>query len=796
MQLVVHAPFGARINRAWGLALRKRFCVRFDFELQAAASDDAILLSLGPQHSFPLEDDVRARQARNAAGVAASRRCSSHARSSPSRWRWNATRALAVPRASARQARAAAASSACGRTTCWPPSSRRPVGCQENLTGPIELPDHPLIRQTMHDCLHEAMDIDGLVRRARHASRRGEIRFHARDTTEPSPMAHEILNGKPYTYLDDAPLEERRTRAVTLRRSLPESARELGALDPDAIERVVDEARPQPRDAEEVHDALLSLVAVRAAGRAGVARLVRRARRDSAAPRIVETADGERLWFAAENLPLIETLYPDAAHRAARSRCPPRPRPRSRRGRRAASAMRPRPHGGPRPDRPSPSSRDRTGLDRGRRRLRASPSSRARAARPARPLPRAAPTTRSAATAASSPASTATRSTACAREIEPVSAQDYMRFLLRWQHLAPGTQLEGKRGVREAIAQLQGFETPAVAWERDILPARVADYRGSWLDELCLAGEVAWARLAAAQERRQRRSSPSADSATPISLARRADLAAGSSPASAAATASRGARAPAPAAEILDLLQSRGALFFDEIVARARAASPPTSSAACGSSSPAASSPPTASRAALAHGVGEAAAASAARSARSSSARLAVSGIPSGRWSLLPDLTHRRTTSADGAATLTSKSWPRPGPSSSSSATASSSATSSARENFTVPWRDILRALRRLEARGLVRGGRFVSGFYGEQYARPEAVDALRGVRRTEKKGERVRVSAVDPLNLVGIITPGPKVASGHTRSVLYRDGIPLSTEETAEAESEARRLVTRPLGF
>src|SRR5690606_3245180 len=258
MQLVVHAPFGQRINRAWGLALRKRFCVAFDFELQAAASDNAILLSAGPQHSWPLEDAFAWVKPHNVEESVHS--SVFYIPMFPTRWRWNATRALAVPRM---------------RGGKWvPPFVQRmraddlmaavfpeQVGCQEHMTEPLALPDHPLMQQTMRDCLFEAMDVENL----RHVLERveaGEIRYHAKDTVEPSPMAHEIITGKPYTYLDDAPIEERRTRAITLRRGLPENARDLAALDADAIAAVADEAWPQPRSAEEVHDILLGVVAI------------------------------------------------------------------------------------------------------------------------------------------------------------------------------------------------------------------------------------------------------------------------------------------------------------------------------------------------------------------------------------------------------------------------------------------------------------------------------------------------------------------------------------------------------
>ena len=256
MQLVVHAPFGARVNRAWGLALRKQFCTTFDFELQAAANDDAILLSAGPQHSWPLAEAFSWVNPRNAPTLV--EKSIFYIPLFPTRWRWNASRALAIPRQRN------------GKRV--PPFLQRmrgddlmaavfpaQVGCQEHLDVPLTLPDHPLMRQTRDDCLYEAMDVRGLQDVLTRIED-GGIRLHAVDTVEPSPMAHEIVSGRPYTYLDDAPIEERRTRAVTLRRTLPDSARDLAALSPDAIARVREEAWPAPRDAEEAHDALLGLI--------------------------------------------------------------------------------------------------------------------------------------------------------------------------------------------------------------------------------------------------------------------------------------------------------------------------------------------------------------------------------------------------------------------------------------------------------------------------------------------------------------------------------------------------------
>ena len=492
--LVVHAPFGARINRAWGLALRKRFCARFDFELQAAAADDAIVLSLGPAQSFPLEEAfgyLRSHTARESLQQAIL-----YSPQFGTRWRWNATRALAVERQR-------------GSRKVPPPIQRMraddllaavfpaQVGCQENAGGPLDIPDHPLIAQTLHDCLYEAMDLDGLLAILEKIEG-GKIRLHARDTTEPSPMAHEVLNAKPYAFLDDAPLEERRTRAVMLRHSLPTDARDLAALDPDAIRRVREEAWPAPRDVEECHDALLGLVAVRdtlvadwapwletlvAGGRAAAA-----------------VAAHARLWFAAENLPLVQQLYPEA--RAEPAVALPVGAAASVEDRDDARRRLLRGHTEAR----GPvtvamlvesSALSEEDIQRGLAQiealghvLRGRFTTTGAPGHPLSPVLSGDGNGHRGTLAAIGPAPieefcdrrllarihryTLDR---LRKEIDPVSAQDFMRFLLRWQHIAPGTRLEGRAGVREAIRQLQGFEAPAVSWERDLLPARVAGLR-------------------------------------------------------------------------------------------------------------------------------------------------------------------------------------------------------------------------------------------------------------------------------------------------------------------------------
>ena len=771
MQLVVHAPFGARMNRAWGLTLRKRFCVRFDFELQAAASDDSIVLSLGPQHSFPLEESFDYVTSRNA--EESLRQAVLFAPVFPIRWRWDAGRALAVPRFQ-------------GARKVPPPIQRMRaddllaavfpahVGCQENVGGPLILPDHPLIRQTVDDCLREANDIDGLITVLERIEA-GEVRLHARDTLEPSPMAHEIIAGKPYTYLDDAPLEERRTRAVTLRRALPENARELGNLDADAIDRVREEAWPDPRDAEEVHETLLSLVAMPATDATAWQPWLEQLMADGRAGSATLSEDSHSLIFAAENLLLVQVLYasasinlsaqpPDAALQRIEDRDDARTRL-LRGWSEAIGPIQPQVLGA----RLGLSAED---LDRGLRLLEAggfvlrgrfSPGVSEDEYCYRRLLSRIHRYTLD----------------RMRREIDPASAQDFMRFLLRWQHLTPNSKLEGKAGVRQAVARLQGYEAAGSGWEPELLAARVKDYRPSWLDELCLAGEIAWARLTPRKTAANGKGSGGAESdgasaatasrVTPVSLTLRSAL-----PMLLAGVRGEDCLAsPAPkagaAAEIHELLSNRGALFFDEVVSGTRRLR---------------SDVERGMRELIARGLVTADGFQGLRQLfgrrtpagrrRSQGSSFGVAGGlqnagPSGRWSLLQSPQPQEADRDDFLEGIAGVLLQRYGvifrdlyP----------------RESISLPWRDLLRALRRLEARGLVRGGRFVSGFAGEQYALPEAVDALRTVRRTEKSEERLWVSGLDPANLAGIVVAGAKVPAVPGKGILYIDGLP---EEPAE---------------
>ncbi|MGH3163450.1 MAG: Lhr family ATP-dependent helicase, partial [Streptosporangiaceae bacterium] len=544
MQLVGHAPFGARVNRAFGLALRKRFCVTFDFELQAAASDNAILLSLGPQHSFPLEQVPKFLASKTVEQVV--RQAVLTAPLFQARWRWNLNTSLTILRMRG------------GRKN--PPAIQRmeaddlmaavfPVlaACQENVApGPMEIPDHPLVRQTLEDCLHEAMDIDGL-RELVAGIEAGRIAVITRDTTEPSVLAHEILNGPPFTYLDDeTEAGNRRSRQVTVPRGLPVEARDLARLDPDAIEKVREQIRPQPRDADELHDLLMTLYLMRPQPEwAGWFSEL------AAAGRAAELPAG--LWCATERVPLLADLYPAARTFAAA----PLPRVKPMDAETVAAEML-RGHldvSGPVTAEELARATSLGVADVNFALIRLENEGFALRGRFTDPDGAEQWCARRVLTRIHAYTRQRKR-----REVEPVTARDFIRFLLRWQHVTADTRREGSRGMLAVVEQLQGFELAAGAWEKAVFPARVTGYRREWLDEVCLDGGVAWGRLSVrgeADEPSRRAGAPSR--ATPVTLTIRDDL-------PWLLRAARGEHRPAEpgpgsTSDVLDALRQRGALF-------------------------------------------------------------------------------------------------------------------------------------------------------------------------------------------------------------------------------------------
>ena len=755
MQLVLHAPFGSRVNRAWGLALRKRFCRSFNFELQAAATEDAIVLSLGPQHSFPLEDVFQYLKPETAEHLLV--QAMLDAPMFGSRWRWNATRALAVLRARG------------GRKVPTPLQRMEAedliaavfpdqLACPENLVGDREIPDHPLVNQTIADCLLEAMDFPGL-KRVLEEMAAGRFTLVARDTTEPSPLSHEVINAKPYAFLDDAPLEERRTQAVITRRGLDvKTAEEFGKLDQAAIDRVKEEAWPDVGSADELHDALLVMGAIPNAEGG-----TRNAERQEYFEELVRAGRAgtllhePRLWIAAERLPMLRAAFPEAP-------CEP-----------ALAA----------PDRERAKVWTREDalreLVRGQLEV-VGPTTAAELAR-ALGVPvsdvdfalgalehegfvlrgRFTPHVAELEWCERRLLARIHRYTLdrLRREIEPVSAADFMRFLCRWQRAAPEARAEGPEGLAAVLELLDGYEVPAGAWESDVLPARLGEYDPLWLDGLCLSGEIAWGRLSPAGPSNGHKSGPIRT--TPIALFRRERgavwQALTAQPDPAALPLSHSGRA------VLDVLDDRGASFFGDLVNATGLL-----------------------RTEVEKGLGELVAWGLVTS--DSFAGLRALLVPSDRRRPIRGFRRRGRIAPFGVETAGRWSRVRPGSPLPEDQIAVAIAWQLlrrygvvfrrlvARETLLAPWRDILRVYRRLEARGEIRGGRFVGGFSGEQYALAEAVGLLRAVRREEAKGELVTVSGADPLNLVGIITPGDVVTGLATNRVLYRDGIPVAVKQ------------------
>ncbi len=803
MQLVLHAPLGARVNRAWGLALRKRFCRSFNVELQAAATDNGLVISLAEQHSFPLEVVFRFLHPETVEPVLTQAMLPSPMFGA--RWRWNASRALAILRFS-------------GGKKVPPPILRMrsddllaavfpdQVACAENLSGEILIPHHPLVDETIRDCLHEAMDIDGL-RDLIAGIEDGTVGTHAIDTAEPSPLGHEILNANPYAFLDDAPLEERRARAVQLRRTLGNDGGEIGALDEAAIREVANEAWPVVRDAEELHDALVTLVLVppHEAWQEWFAQLAKTNRATCLDvvrqfPARLQDGAGEmvRFWVATERSETARLAHPEGAFA---------PEP-------------------PDIDQPVPDSATAavTEVLRGWLDSVGPTTAGALAATLALPEDRITASLthlegegqvlRGCFTAAGRVAGAETewcnrrvlarihRLTLgrLRREIEPVSSADLVRFLARWQRLAEGTRLHGASGLLQVIQQLQGCEVSAAAWERDVLAERMANYDPEMLDQLCLSGEVMWGRLSphpAFEPRnggepgepvngRTRRVRPTR--VAPVALFLREDLdwlvppgrtlqaTDPPDPSAAAGDAARGGFPVLshPAQAVLDALRRRGASFLRELVHETgRLASEVEDGlwelVAAGL--------------VTADGFDNLRALTNPKRRRGEGRfRAARPRHAAGRWALLAPGGTGRQGGAEGRANRETAVPDRTAERERERADAFARQLLLRwgvvfrdlvrRETLMPPWRDLLASLRRMEARGEIRGGRFVAGFVGEQFARPDAVELLRIVRRDGGRidqGRAIRVSAADPMNLAGIVTPGARVSalSGETVELL-----------------------------
>ncbi len=780
-QLVIHSPYGSRINRAWGLALRKRFCRTFNFELQAAATEDAIILSLSTSHSFPLAEVWRYLHSASAEQVLI--QALLDAPLFGVRWRWIATTALALPRMAGGRKVAPQLQRMKSDdllATVFPDQ----VACLENIVGEREIPDHPLVRQTLADCLHEAMDSEGWLALLRRMEG-GQVELLARDLPAPSPLAMEILGARPYAFLDDAPLEERRTQAVLARRwSDPESADDLGALDPEAIAAVREEAWPEARSADELHEALTALGCIAEAEAAAqlqwsewLAELARGGRATR-----MQVAHDRVLWLPLERLMLLRAVYPQAPFQ---------------------------------PHLQAPGGYDQSIEEEAALveliRARLSGFGPLPVALIARPLALPASAVAAALVRLESQgyvmrgrfSAGAVEEEWCERhllarihrytvkrlrrEIEPVERVDFMRFLADWQHLSATTRMQGREALATVVEQLEGFQAAAAAWEADLLPARLKDYSGTWLDELCRSGRIVWTRLAG-----RLRASGGPVRGTPIVLLPRRQLPTWYALASDAPAPELSSRAQ----RVLECLNAQGALFFDELQHDAHLL-----------------------RSELEDALGElvavglvnadsfaglrallAPASKRSRTARRSRGGAFIGGMDdAGRWALVRKSgageEEARTPAFDAEAlehiarVLLRRygvvCWRL-----------------LAREaDWLPPWRDLLRVYHRLEARGEIRGGRFVEAVAGEQFALPEALGLLREVRKRPLAGEMLAVSAVDPFNQLGTLLPGARVPALAANRILFRDGLPVAVlaagkpqwlvELDEDAQREARRLLT-----
>jgi len=775
MQLILHAPFGGRINKAWGLALRKRFCRGFNFELQAAATDNGINIALAEQHSFPLADvfqfltEHTAKELLEQASLA-----------SPifkTRWRWAAGRSLQLLRFS--------------KGKRIPPQIQRTrsedllasvfpqaAACFENIEGDIQIPEHPLVDEVMKDVLQEAMDLEGLIDVLR-GIRDGTIQCLAVDTPVPSQFAHELLNANPYAFLDEAGLEERRARAVSLSRTLPASVlEEAGRLDQNAIDEIRRECWPDIRDEHELHDLLHSMIALpvsffieRPEARHWLVlfdRLLSKSR--------AQTVDreGARWWASAERSSHLAALWGQASDLVS-----------------SEQALKLCVQGWVQILGPTTANAfaDLLGLQ-------ASDVFHAFLAMEMQGLlmrgifeghkttddheiewcerrilqrihRRTLHTLR--------------------KQIEPVSPSVYMRWLLQWQHLAPQAQLSGEEGVLEALHQLEGFEAPAIEWERTLLPARVANYDPRWLDSLCLSGAVGWGRISPhpawsnAEGSGPRRVIPT--NAAPITFYIResADWLPHALARERVEETRLNEALSAEALHVRTLLQQRGACFANDIQRILNFSKQQTQHALWELAT---------AGLAAADGYDQLRAIMDPR--RKSAATSSVPGkrplrSTAGRWSLLAEEVHAAATAIEQARRT-------------------DSALESyacmlltrygvlfrdllVRESNAPKWRDLVGILRRLEARGEARGGRFVTGFGGEQYALPEAADSLRASRSRESTAI-IAVAAADPANLAGIVLPGERIPAIPGRRVLYRNGL-LYNEDSTESDDSPVEVAT-----
>jgi ATP-dependent Lhr-like helicase len=787
--IVIHSPYGARLNRAWGLALRKKFCRKFNFELQAAALEDSIVISLGATHSFPLQEVtgyVKSASVRETVTQAVLQ-----VPLFMTRWRWVASIALAIQR-NRNGRRVPAQFQRMDAEDLIAVTFPDQLACQDNIVGEREIPDHPLVTQTIDDCLHEAMDIAGLEKLLQRFES-GEIQILCKDLTAPSTLAQEILVAKPYAFLDDAPAEERRTQAVNARRFAdPEDAAALQTLSPEAVAQVRSEAWPYMQNPDELHDALWTLGYLSDADFKRDSSLeshLQTLARDNRATRLlINKSSKDGLYVCAERLPQWLALYPEAELDPAIQAAGPLTRKEWDADAALIDILRSRLEGtGPVGEQ---TLADELLL----------------------PLTRV------------QYALLALQQEGCImqghfdpaipqlqwcergllarihrytlqnlrEQIQPVTTAEFMRFLFTW-HGLEGTKGEGEAAVAAALAKLEGFPVPAAAWEQSVLADRVAFYVGQDLDALCNSGRYIWLRAGS------NRTAQTTIKSTPVVLLPRENTfhwLRNNFKENSADSLS------AYALAVYQCLQQRGAVFFIDIVQltgllRTQVEQALAELAAKG----------------LAHSDGYAGlrALITPPSQRMAFARrgrahnVAGEFDRAGRWSLIAynagEVSHEEsgwfTTPYATLEHLAAVFLRRYGV---------VFRKLLQREPHAPPWRELLYVYRRMEARGEIRGGRFVAGHSGEQFALPEAVGLLRNQRRNDSE-QWVTLSGADPLNLSGLIMPGMRIPVSGKNRLLFHNGslcgwllgkdlhLEPSLSESQQFEARSRLLQKRGAG-
>ncbi len=764
MHLVVHSTYGSRINRAMGLGLRKRFCKKFNFELQAAALEDSLVLSLGPTHSFAMDEVMNWIRSASVRDVVI--QALLDAPMFETRWRWVATTSLAVKRmvgGGRRPPQFQRNDAEDLVAICFPDQ----IACQENVSGPREIPDHPLVTQAIADCLHEVMDIGGLERLLQ-ALETNEVAVECRELTEPSPLSESIINARPYSFLDDGEAEERRTRAISTRSNLSwEEAASLGRLDPQVIAEVSQQAWIAASDLDEMHDGLLIagvITAHEVQQNPAWAELLAQLAADGRAMEVQPTvADGIR-WFATERWHEAVAVY-DLGEATAN----------------VDSVS--DPHGA------------LVSLLRSRLEV-VGPVTAAQLATVLAVTPSDVEVALLALEQegvavrgqfievdGSDSASTAVqwcnrrllarihRSTLKQRRtrFKPVDPASYLRFALDWHDMLR-PEGEGRAALDSVLSQLEGWSAPVAVWEGELLPARLEKYQPSDLEDLCSAGRYSWLRLMAPDGGKFDAHSLIA---TPISLIPRRQLTHWLQPAVTLQISSASNAA-------LSMLQKHGALFASDIQTELSLPDDQIETVlqelvAVGAVS-----------SDNFWGARHVAARSKVRASREKHRRRgrSVVGVDDGgRWSHIA-----RDCSVD-------ERWQKV-------ETVARALIQRygvvfraviEREQAMPPWRDLLYVLRRMEARDELRGGRFVDGFAGEQFAHPEAATSLSRLKRLGSQSERVTVvSAYDPLNLVGVLTPGERIAAHAGHKVAFVQGVPTAALVAGQIKSLTDQALTR----